>query len=234
MTSTCGLRIAPRTRAVSCARGWRRPWWSAATTTSNDASSSSSKSSAPSPRISSSQPWRSRKPSGGRGGGRACRRPPRAAKRALRSRDDRALGAHPLRREAARDRQAVGVVGQDQVGVAAGAGRLGHLLDRVDPVRPVRVGVAVAAQVGQLHEARQRPGPGRLDLAAILAQLGRHLGEAQERVDLRLGRERPQLGGGPGGRLPVLAEPQEALLGEAPAAVAGDPAQPDVVLLAAR
>src|SRR5450759_2002561 len=65
MTSTWGLRMAPRTRSVSWARGWRRPWWSDATTTSKAARTSSSKSSAPSARISSSQPWRMRKPSGG-------------------------------------------------------------------------------------------------------------------------------------------------------------------------
>ena len=56
----------------------------------------------------------------------------------------------------------------------------------------------------------------------VLAQLGLDERQAEEGVGLRLGRERPQLGGGAGQRLAVLADAQEALLGQAPAAVAGD------------
>ena len=48
---------------------WRRDTWTDATTTSKRASRSSSKSSRPSARISSSQPWRRRKPSAGVSGG---------------------------------------------------------------------------------------------------------------------------------------------------------------------
>ena len=202
MTSTCGLAIAPRTRAVSCARGWRRPWWSAATTRSNDASSSSSKSSDPSPRISSSQPCRSRKPPGGVAAG-AVPLGLLAGEARVELGDDRALGRDPLGRQPPRDGQAVRVVRKHQVTVTAGARSLRHLLDRVDPVGPVRVGVAVAPQVGQLHEPRQPPVAGRLHLAPVLAQLRRDLGQPQERVDLGLGGERPQLRVGPGRDLAV-------------------------------
>ena len=69
--------------------------------------------------------------------------------------------------------------------------------------------------------AGSRPGERRLDLAAVLAQLGLDERQAEERVGLGLGRERPQLGGVAGQRLAVLADPQEALLGQAPAPVAG-------------
>ena len=80
----------------------------------------------------------------------------------------------------------------------------------------------------------QPAGQRRLDLAGVLAQLGLDERQAEERVRLGLGRERPQLGRVAGQRLAVLADPQEALLGQAPALVAGHRAEPDVVLLGAR
>ena len=67
----------------------------------------------------------------------------------------------------------------------------------------------------------QRAGQGGLDLALVLAQLGLDERQAEERVGLGLGGERAQLGVGAGQRLAVLADPQEALLGQAPALVAG-------------
>ena len=105
----------------------------------------------------------------------------------------------------------------------------------VDAVGPVGVGVQVAAQVAERRSSGgSRPGQRRLDLAAVLAQLGLDERQVEERVRLRLGRERAQLGGVAGQRLAVLADPQEALLGQAPAAVAGHRPEPDVVLLGAR
>ena len=54
------------------------------------------------------------------------------------------LAAHPLGVEAARHRQALGVVADRQVGVAARAGRLDHLGDRARAVAPAGVRVQVA------------------------------------------------------------------------------------------
>src|SRR5664280_3335589 len=93
--------------------------------------------------------------------------------------------------------------------------------------------MAVAAKVRIRDEIRQAAVAGRLDLAAILAQLGWNLGEPEERVDLGLGGEGAELGGLPGRGLAVLAQAEEPLLRQAPAAVARDPAEPDVVFLAA-
>ena len=92
----------------------------------------------------------------------------------------------------------------------------------------------VAAQVGQGDQRRQRAGQRRLELAGVLAQLGLDERQAEERVGLGLGGEGPQLGGVAGQRLAVLADAQEALLGQAPALVAGHRPQADVVLLRAR
>ena len=91
----------------------------------------------------------------------------------------------------------------------------------------------VAAQVGQVDELRQPAGQRGLDLAAVLAQLRVDERQAEERVRLGLGGEGAQLGGVAGQRLAVLADPQEALLGQAPAAVARHRPEPDVVLLGA-
>ena len=161
-----------------------------------------------------------------RGPGRLLRREP-----GVEPRDDLALLRHLVGREPAGDRERLGVVGQDLVGVAAPPGGLGHDLDRVDAVGPVRVAVQVAAQVGDVDEGRQRARERRLDLAAVLAQLRLDERQAEEGVRLGLGRERPELGGVAGQRLPVLADPQEPLLRERPALVAGHRAQADVVLL---
>ena len=126
------------------------------------------------------------------------------------------------------------VVGQDLVGVAARPGVLGHDLDRVVAVGPVGVAVQVAAQVGLGDERRQPAGQRRLDLAGVLAQLGLDERQAEEGVGVGLGGEGAQLGVVAGQRLAVLADPQEALLGQAPALVAGHRPQADVVLLRAR
>ena len=145
--------------------------------------------------------------------------------------DDGSLLLDAVGRQPAGDGQRLGVVGQDLVGVAAPAGRLGHDLDRVRAVRPVRVAVQVAAQVAELDEARQRARPAPPRSRHVLAQLGLDERQAEEGVRLRLGGEGPELGGVAGERLAVLADAQEALLGQAPALVAGPFAQPDVVFL---
>ena len=93
--------------------------------------------------------------------------------------------------------------------------------------------VQVAAQVAQLDQAREPAGERGLDLALVLAQLGLDERQAEEGVGLGLGGERAELGLGTGERLAVLADPQEPLLGQAPALVAGHRPQPDVVLLRA-
>ena len=51
----------------------------------------------------------------------------------------------------------------------------------------------VAAQVGEVDQLRQGAGEGRLDLAAILAQLGLDEREAEEGVGLGFRGECPEL-----------------------------------------
>ena len=82
-------------------------------------------------------------------------------------------------------------------------------------------------------ERRERAGQRGLELAGILAQLRFDERQADERVCLGFGGERPKLGGVAGQRLAIVADPQEPLLGQAPALVAGHRAEPDVVLLGA-
>jgi hypothetical protein len=96
------------------------------------------------------------------------------------------------------------------------------------------VGVAIAPEVGLGNERRESPGPCRLDLTGVLAQLGLDERQIEERVRLGLGRERLQLRVRAGERLAVLADLQEAVLRQAPALVAGDRPEADVVLLRAR
>ena len=141
---------------------------------------------------------------------------------------DRPLLRDPGGIEPVRDRERDRVIGQDQVLVATGACRLRHRRDRVDPVGPVRVGVQIAPEVAPLDEAREPARERRLDLTAVLAELGLDAGEIEEGVRLSLRREGPQLA-----LAAVLAEPQEALLRKAPAAVPGAPTEADVVLLRA-
>ena len=81
------------------------------------------------------------------------------------------------------------VVGDRDVLVAALAGRLGHLLDRVAAVRGDRVHVQVAADVAELDQLRQLALAGGRQLAAVLAQLGRDVLHPEPLVDLLLGRE---------------------------------------------
>ena len=116
------------------------------------------------------------------------------------------------------------MVGQHHPGVAQGARGEGHHLDRVDPIGPVRMYVRVAAHVGQRDELGKATGERGLDLATVLAQLGRDPGQAEALVDLVFG----------GNRLHLAAlHDLEALLREGQAALERHAAQGDVVLLAA-
>ena len=100
--------------------------------------------------------------------------------------DARDLLAQLLGREPARHRRGARVVGDDDVLVAARLG-LGHQpLERQPPVGPVRVGVQVPADVLRGDEVRQTAAERRLDLARVLAQLGRDPRQADRLVDLRL------------------------------------------------
>ena len=63
----------------------------------------------------------------------------------------------------------------------------GHRFDRLDAVAPGRVTMERAAQVGQLDELRQVAFLGGLDLAHVLAQLGRDVIEFERAVQVFLG-----------------------------------------------
>ena len=78
-----------------------------------------------------------------------------------------AVGCQPVR-----DREAPGMVGQDEPLLAHRPRAPDHALERGAPVRPVRVAVAVADEVAPGHEPRQPAIRGGLDLAPVLAQLG--------------------------------------------------------------
>ena len=115
------------------------------------------------------------------------------------------------------------MVGEDLVLAAVGAGRLDHDLERLTAVGPVRVAVAVTAQVGSFHQARQGADSGSLDLAATLAQLGRDRLEVQEGVEVGLAREGQWLGR-------LVIERHQTSLRQRPAALAGTVAQGHVVV----
>ena len=93
--------------------------------------------------------------------------------------------------------------------------------------------MAVADEVGPGHESRQAPVGGRLDLAAVLAQLGGDRGEVEPLVERRLGRERLERRQVRGCRVGGV-ERDQAVLGQAPSALLGPLAEPDVVRRRAR
>ena len=80
-------------------------------------------------------------------------------------------------------RERLAVIGDRDVLQARRVRRARHRLDIGAAVGLGGVHVQVAAQIGVLDQARQRAGLGRLDLAAVLAQLGRHEGQPERRVD---------------------------------------------------
>ena len=139
-----------------------------------------------------------------------------------------------VRRQATRDCQRLAVIGEDLVGIAATAPGLGHLLDGMHSIGPIRMGVAVPAQVGQRDERRQSADDGRLDLASVLSQLWLDERQVEEAVSLGLRRERSQLGVQPAERLAVVAQAKESLLRQRPASISCTTTQPDVVSFAPR
>ncbi len=147
----------------------------------------------------------------------------------------------PLPPEAV-DRQAAGVaralrvVGDGEVLHPQGLRTAGHVLHRGAAVRPERVAVDHAPHV-LLPDQVGREGPvaGGLELALVLAELGRHEGEAQGPVEGLLALHR-HLGGRVGGRSGLGAggrEPVEPPFAERVAQLAGQAPQPDVVRLRA-
>ena len=86
--------------------------------------------------------------------------------------------------------EAARVVADGEVGATEPLGRRDHLVEGRAAVRPGRVRVQVAADVVQLDELGQRPFARRLELAAVLAELGRDPAVAEELVELLLGRGR--------------------------------------------
>ena len=122
--------------------------------------------------------------------------------------------------------QVVRVVGDREVLVAARDGLERHLLDGVVPVRrPRRVRVEVPLQLLELDELGQRPLARRLQLAGVLAQLGRDELVAEELVQLLLVAVRDRLAG-----LGV----EDAVLGDREPAPLRLLAHGDVVVLRAR
>src|SRR2546421_113273 len=100
-----------------------------------------------------------------------------------------------------------------------------HLVDRVVPVRGHGVAVQIAADVSQLDQSRQAPRARRLELAAVLAELGLDVGQAEELIDLLLG------GAAVGDARLVVEHP---ILRDVQAAAHGGVAQGGIVLARAR
>ena len=116
------------------------------------------------------------------------------------------------------------MVGDRVVRVPAPTRRGDHLLQRREPVGEVRVGMEVTLDVLLLHERRELPAKGRLDLAAVLAERRRDPGQAEPLVDLLLGPGHDQLTG---------LRVEQTVLGELQALSHRDLAGADVVGLRA-
>ena len=148
---TAGCAAPPRRAAVISARGIRWPPWTLACTQSSSARTSSGRSSRPSGRMSHSIPRRTRNGASALVGGG----------------DLLALAADVVGGQAAHGADGRRVVADREVVVAALARGAAHLLDARAAVRPGRVAVQVAADVGELDERR------RLAAERRLAQLRR-------------------------------------------------------------
>ncbi len=84
-------------------------------------------------------------------------------------------------------RDATAVIGQRNVFVALRPRRHGHRFDRGRAVGPIGMNMQVSANVRPRHQKRQLVGPGKRDLAAILAQFGRDERKPEFLVDFLLG-----------------------------------------------
>ena len=133
------------------------------------------------------------------------------------------LAAELPRVTAARHGEAHGVVGDGDVCEARFLRGARHRLQRVGAVGPVGLRLEVAAEIARLDQARERARARRLDLALVLAQLGRDPGEAEAVVELLLGAARDP---------PRAAK--EAVFVQLPALLHGQLAERDVVRLAPR
>ena len=117
------------------------------------------------------------------------------------------------------------MVGEAEELVAAGGRGAGHLLDRRLAVRrPRRVAVHLAAEVAELDEPGSVAPPRRLELAAVLAQLGRDEAVAEEGIERLLVPEGMHLSG---------LDHRDAVLGDREPVALRLLAQRDVVVLRA-
>lgn len=133
------------------------------------------------------------------------------------------LPAQAVGGEAAGVFHALGVVADRNIGIAHADAVVGDLAQGERPVARVGVDVEVALDVAVIEDGREAVGEGELDLAAVLAHLGRNPGQAEGGVDLLLGGARD---------LPLALE--DAVLGDLEAFVLGHGAELDVVGLGAR
>ena len=95
-------------------------------------------------------------------------------------------GRDALGTEAVRHSQTRRVVGDRVVRIALVARAPRHGLQRVVPVRPIRVSVEIATHLALRDERWQRVRHRGVDLAVILAQLGRDPGHPERVVDVLL------------------------------------------------
>jgi len=116
------------------------------------------------------------------------------------------------------------VVGDGDVGEAAGEGGFSHLTDGVAAVGGFGVHVEVAANVGKCDEVREGVSCGGFELATVFAELGWNVVEVEGVVDL---------GFGGGGYDDVVFESEERVLAEGEAALDGALAEGYIVHLAA-
>src|SRR5215218_2863498 len=129
-----------------------------------------------------------------------------------------------LGRKTVRHPEATGVVAEDEVLVAELDSRLGHALDGAFAVRVVGVNVQVPTDIFDGDEVGQSASVCGFDLAGVLPQLRRYVGEAEPRVEILLR-----------GHGFVVAGPRlgQAVLGDVDTHLDGPLAQRDVVGLAA-
>ena len=78
------------------------------------------------------------------------------------------------------------MIGDSQVFHAAGPRSLGHLGERGAAVAPIGVAMKRTGQVSKLDKVRKPAGLGRVDLAGILAQLGRDIRQPERLEDVGL------------------------------------------------
>ena len=98
-----------------------------------------------------------------------------------------ALTRYILQAQAAGDPQAARMIGNGEHLQAARPCRQGHLPDRRAAIAPGGVAVQLRAALTWFDQGGQAASQRGLDLAAVLAQFWRNPGQAERRIDLRLG-----------------------------------------------